>query len=146
MDQEQQVLAEISFTTLNLLAPQEQVELHYEIRVDWCKLRSSCTVKGKRESSITMVLDSFGHIPHEEIERLKADDKRYKMTDDAENHQVSVLDDLDTHISSLDETLHQLTKSLVVEGLSKSLGTIMKWTEQNPHAKVAEHSPEGQGH
>jgi hypothetical protein len=92
--------------------------------VDWCKLRSSCTVKRKRGNAITVALDSFGHIPHEENERPQADAKRWKMTEDAENHQVRILDDMDAHISSLDETLRQLTESLVVEGLSKSLDAI----------------------
>ncbi|KAF4448731.1 heat shock protein 70 [Fusarium austroafricanum] len=134
------LLAEISLATLNLPESREEVEIQYEIKVDWCKLRSSCTVKGKRGNSITMALDSLGHLPHDEIERLKADAKRYKMTDDAENHRVSMRDDLDARISSLDEALGQLTKSPVVEGLSKSLGAIREWTEQNPHAKVAEYS------
>ncbi|KAF9768065.1 hypothetical protein IL306_014684 [Fusarium sp. DS 682] len=134
------LLGEISLATLNLPESREEVEIQYEIKVDWCKLKTTCTVKGKRGNSITMALDSLGHIPHDEIERLKANAKRYKITDDAENHRVSMRDDLDARISSLDESLGELPKSPVVEGLSKSLGAIREWTEQNPHAKVAEYS------
>ncbi|KAF4333462.1 heat shock 70 [Fusarium beomiforme] len=134
------LLAEISLNMLKLPESREEVEIPYEIKVDWCKLRSSCTVKGRGENSITVALDSLGYLPNEEIKRLQADAKRYKMTDEAENHRASMRDDLDARISSLDETLGQLTEGPVLEGLSKSLGAIREWAEQNPHAKITEYS------
>lgn len=132
------LLGEIRLAALMPSPPQTTVVFLLTVDID-PKLEIRVRVEDRPlRKSITEHLGAFS-IPNKDLNRMLEAEERYKLADQVEEARLLKHCALDAQIASLGDSLRNSTPSARTLHLLESLDQIRDWSDQNPHANIAEY-------